>query len=139
MSGSLTTSALIALIVGVAASAGGYAYGMRQGAVAESARRDGKAVADLTKLITSHQSLIDQANAASRRMRGALARRAAADTQTTQEFKDALAATADSRAGCVFPADVMRQLAAARERAAQAAAGGIQGALPSAPASASRP
>lgn len=122
--------ALLALVVGLAGAVGGFFYGHHQGVVAESAKRDGKAVADLTKLITSHQGLIDKSNAASRSMRGALASRAAADTQTTQEFKDALAATADSRAGCLFPADVMRQLSAARERAAQAATGGIRGPLP---------
>ena len=131
--------ALLALVVGLAAAVGGYFYGHRQGVVAESAKRDGKAVTDLTNMITSHQNLIDQANAASRNMRRSLASRAEADTQSTQELKNALAATADSRTGCVFPAGVMRQLSAARDRAAQAAASGIQGAMPSAPASATRP
>lgn len=129
MSSSLT-SALIALVVGVAASAGGYVYGHRQGVVAESAKRDGQAVKDLTGLIDSHKDLISQAAAASKGMRQALGARSAADAKTTQDFKYALSLTADSRAGCVFPADVMRQLSAAHGRAAQAATGGLRGPLP---------
>lgn len=133
------TIALSALVLALSTGTGGYFYGHHQGAIAESAERDKKTVTDLTDLIDSHKGLIAQANAASVSMRGALTRRATADTQTTQEFKDALAATAASRAGCVFSDGVMRQLAAANSRAAQAAAGGIQGALPGSAADAPRP
>ena len=116
--------ALIALVVCLAAAVGGFFYGKHQGALAESAKRDGKAVADLTQLITSHQGLIGQANRASLALRAVVAARLEADNKFLQEFKDALKPTADSRAGCVFPADVMRQLTAARDRAAKAAASG---------------
>ena len=110
----------------------GFFYGKHQGALAESAKRDGKAVADLTQLITSHQGLIGQANRASLALRAVVAARLEADNKFLQEFKDALKPTADSRAGCVFPPDVMRQLAAARDRAAKAAASGIAGGVPAA-------
>ena len=124
--------ALIALVVCLAAAVGGFFYGKHQGALAESAKRDGKAVADLTQLITSHQGLIGQANRASLALRAVVAARLEADNKFLQEFKDALKPTADSRAGCVFPPDVMRQLAAARDRAAKAAASGIAGGVPAA-------
>lgn len=128
--------ALAALTACLAGTVGGYWYGHGQGVLVESARRDGQAVKDLGELIESHKGLIRQAGAASKAMRAAVARRAAQDAQSTQEIRDALTTTADSRAGCVFPAGVMRQLADARERAAQAAAGGIRGALPGASAGA---
>ena len=124
--------ALIALVVCLAAAVGGFFYGKHQGALAESAKRDGKAVADLTQLITSHQGLIGQANRASLALRAVVAARLEADNKFLQEFKDALKPTADSRAGCVFPPDVMRQLTAARDRAAKAAASGIAGGVPAA-------
>ena len=125
-----TRCALIALCLSLAAAVAGFFYGQHQGVLAESAKRDGKAVADLTNLITSHQGLIDQANKASRGIRTAVAVRLQADAKYSQEFKDALASSADSRDGCVFPVDVMRRLAASRDRSAQAAASGIEGAVP---------
>jgi hypothetical protein len=130
------TIALLALAIGLAGTVGGFFYGHHTGEIAEAAKRDGQAVKDLTGLIESHKDLIKAAGAASKAMRGAIAQRAAQDAQTTQEFKDALTSTADSHAGCVFPDGVMRQLAAARDRAAEAAAFGVRGALPGAPAGA---
>ena len=124
--------ALIALVLCLAAAVAGFFYGKHQGALAESAKRDGKAVADLTQLITSHQGLIGQANRASLALRAVVAARLEADNKFLQEFKDALKPTADSRAGCVFPPDVMRQLTAARDRAAKAAASGVAGGMPAA-------
>ena len=129
---SRTKCALIALCLSLAAAVAGFFYGQHQGVLAESAKRDGKVVADLANLITSHQGLITQANNASRSIRTAMAARLLADAQSSKEFKDALASSADSRDGCVFPADVMRQLAAARDRAAKAAASGIAGGVPAA-------
>ena len=129
---SRTKCALIALCLSLAAAVAGFFYGQHQGVLAESAKRDGKVVADLANLITSHQGLITQANNASRNIRTAMAARLLADAQSSKEFKDALASSADSRDGCVFPADVMRQLAAARDRAAKAAASGIAGGVPAA-------
>jgi len=136
---SRTTLALFALIAGLAGALGGYFYGHSQGVTAESAKRDGQAVQQLTGLIDAHKSLIADAGKASRAMRKATAARAATDTESSKEFADALALTAASRAGCAFDAGVMRQLAAARDRAAQAAAGGLRHPLPGASAAAQRP
>lgn len=124
--------ALIALVLSLAAAVAGFFYGKHQGALAESAKRDGKAVAQLEQLITSHKGLIGQSNRASLALRAVVAARLEADNKFLQEFKDALKPTADSRAGCVFPPDVMRQLNAARDRAAKAAASGIAGSVPAA-------
>ncbi|RGP57278.1 hypothetical protein ASB58_00935 [Pseudomonas abyssi] len=55
-----------------------------------------------------------------------------ADANTTKELTDALALTAAERAQCRFDDDSMRHTAAARDRAAQAAAGGLGGAVPAA-------
>lgn len=123
---------LAIVIAGVGSAGGGYLYGHADGAARKTAEHNAQAVEDLTGLINSHKGLITQASAASRSMRQALASRALLDTATTKEFKDALNATADSRSGCVFDAGVMRQLATARDRAAQAAAGGIHEPVPGA-------
>lgn len=123
------TGVLLGLLIGLAA---GFFGGKYQGALATSAARDATVVQDLTHLIDSHKSLVGAANAASKAMRTALSVRAASDAKSTQELRDALAA--DPRPDCDLDAGVMRQLADARERAAQAAAGGIRGALPAADA-----
>ena len=128
--------ALIALVLCLAAAVAGFFYGRHQGVLAESAKRDATAVQGLTHLIDAHKGLIAQSAVASAGMRRALGARANADAQTTKDFQDALKATADSRAGCVFGPDVMRQLGTARDRAAEASASGIRGELPSAPSSA---
>ena len=131
--------ALIALLVALASALAGFVYGTQQGVAKQTAKQDQQAVKNLSSLINSHQALITQAATASKDMRAALSLRAAQDAQTNKDFKNALNATADSRAGCVFPADVMRQLAAASERAAQAATGGIHRPVPGASASTKRP
>lgn len=124
------------VLAALASAAAGVAWGVAEGRADAKAAQDSRAVQDLTALIDANSGLVKQAAAASREMRRAMAARGAADDKTTKELRDALASTADSRAGCVFPADVMRQLATARDRAAQAAAGGVLGALPGPAASA---
>lgn len=121
---SRTKITLIALVLSLAAAVAGFFYGRHQGVLAESAKRDSKAVAQLEQLITSQKGLIGESNRASLALRNAAAARQEADNKFLQEFKDALKPTADSRAGCVFPPDVMRQLSDARDRAAKAAASG---------------
>jgi len=130
---------LAVLIAALASLGGGYWRGHVDGMAASQAVQDHKAVGDLAGILDSHTTLIASSNEASRAMRQATALRQAADRKTTEEFRHALSATADSRAGCVFPADVMRQLQAAHERAATAAALGVRGALPAAGAGADQP
>lgn len=130
---------LAVVVAAVAGSAGGYWRGDVDGNARAVAKQDAKSVTDLRNLIDSHKNLIDAAGQASRGMRLAVARRQSADAQSTKEIQDALSQTAGDRAGCLFPADSMRQLAEARARAAEAAAGGIRGALPSTGTSTIRP
>ncbi|WP_219211915.1 hypothetical protein [Variovorax boronicumulans] len=125
---------LAVVLASLTSAAGGIAYGHADGKAEAVAKENAKAVKDLTGLIDSHAQLVTQAANASKAIRQAIARRAGADAQTTEEFKNALAATADSRAGCLFDDDVMRRLATAQRRAAQAAAGGILGEVSSASA-----
>lgn len=130
---------LAVVLTGLGGAGGGYLYGHGQGEAGKVAEQDSKAVKDLTGLITSHQVLIKQASAASKAMRTALTGRTQIDDKTTQELKDALALTADSRAGCVFDAGVMHQLGTARDRAATAASGGVLRPMPAASGSAAGP
>lgn len=110
----------------------GHADGLKQGRAEQQAQANAQALADMGQMLESHKSLVAAAGQASKAMRAALAQRAAHDAQTTKEFQHALASTAASRAGCVFPADVMQQLTQARDRAAQAATSGVRSALPDA-------
>ncbi len=131
---------LIALLIAPLASAlAGFYYGTQYGKATQAAQQGQQAVKSLSGLIDSHQRLIAEAAKASKDMRAALGKRAEQDAQTNKDFKNALAATADSRTGCEFPAGVMRQLAEASERAAQAAASGIHHPVPGASASTQQP
>ena len=132
-----TATALVGgLLLAAAAGIGGYGYGLDQGKALEKGRQDAKALETITDQIAAHADLVKRSGAASKGMRAAVAQLEKANTQTTTEIADALTTTAPERADCVFPAGVMRGLEAARERAAQAAAGGVIGALPGAAASA---
>lgn len=128
--------ALVGLVLVLGAGTAGYWSGTRAGIASAKATQDAQAVTDLTEIITAHKGLIKEAGAASGRIRKAVAARELADNKTTKEVSDELTATSDSRAGCVFPAGVMRGLAEARERSAQAAASGIGSSVPAARVSA---
>ncbi|MCO1335356.1 hypothetical protein MO867_13540 [Microbulbifer sp. OS29] len=122
---------LAALSSSVAATAG-YWRGHHNGVRDTQLRTSDQALRDMSSLMENHRQLIQEANAAGLRLIKQTARRAALDNQTTQELRNALAKTADSRVRCVFNLDVMQSLAAARDRAAQAAATGLDESLPSA-------
>ena len=123
---------------GVVAGVGGYGYGLDQGKALEKGRQDSKALEAVTEQLSAHADLVKRSSAASRSMRTAMAQLEKANTQTTTEIADALTTTAPERADCVFPPDVVRGLQGARDRAAEAAASGIRGALPGTPASPTR-
>lgn len=128
---------LLAIMITAGASGWwGYHQGHQSGALEVRAVVDSQAVANLTDLIDSQTRLIEQANQAGRALRAATATRARNDEKTTQELLDVLAKTAALRADCQFAADVMRQLQAARDRAAQAAAAGLDEPVPGASAGA---
>lgn len=113
---------------------GGYKRGHDTGVLITRDQVNTRAVSDLSALIASHQQLIDEANQAGRELAAQTARRAEHDNQTTRELRDALAKTADQRVHCVFDLGVMHQLARARDRAAQAAATGLDEPVPAATA-----
>ena len=135
---SAATVAVAGLLLAIAAGVGGYGYGLDQGKALEKGRQDSKALEAVTEQLSAHADLVKRSGAASKGMRAAVAQLEKANTQTTTEIADALTTTALERADCVFPSDVVRGLQGARDRAAEAAASGIRGALPSAPASPAR-
>ena len=104
----------------------GYSNGVRNTRLAASSQ----AVTDLNSIIANHKQLIVEANAAGRALAKQTALREQHDNQTTKELRDALAKTATQRVHCVFSADVMRELTSARDRAAQAAATGLDEPVP---------
>ena len=135
-----TATALVGgLLLAAAAGIGGYGYGLDQGKALEKGRQDAKALETITDQIAAHADLVKRSGAASKGMRAAVAQFEKANTQTTREIADALTSTAPDRADCVFPADVLRGLQSARDRAAEAAASGIRSALPAAPTNPSGP
>ena len=136
---STATAALAGLVLAVGTGRAGYGYGIDQGKALEKGRQDGKALETITEQIAAHADLVKRSGAASKGMRAAVAQLERANTLTTTEIADALTTTAPERADCVFPPGVMRGLSEARDRAAQAAASGIRGALPSPLASPARP
>ena len=129
---STATAALAGLVLAVATGIAGYGYGIDQGKALEKGRQDASALKMLTDQVTAHADLVKRSSAASRALRAAMAEQERTNTATTRELNHELTQTADSRAGCVFPAGVMRNLADARDRAAEAAASGIRQPLPSA-------
>ena len=131
MSAALTV-AVAGLLVALGAGVGGYAYGIDQGKALQKGHNDATALQAVTEQITAHADLVKQSATASRSLRLAVAARQRVDVSTSKELGDALTATADSRAGCVFPAGVMRSISAARDSAATAAAHGIVDAVPAA-------
>ena len=87
---------------------------------------------ELTRLnntINAATALIAKANDASLTLGAVINSRIAADAKATQEIRRALSTTAHLRVDCVLPDDVLRQLSAARERANQAAASGLDDAV----------
>lgn len=121
----MITRWLLAIVV-CAGLAGwlGYQKGHESGTLEVRAEVDSQAVEDLNTIIQSHKDLVEEANQASLDLQAASARRARYDDNTTEELRNVLAETAGLRADVRFAAGVMRQLEAARDRAAAAAAGG---------------
>lgn len=123
--------AVVGLLVAIATGLGGYAYGMDQGRNLEKGHQDALALQALSEQVHAHADLVKQSGAASRAMRVAAAGLQRTNDTTTKELNHELSQTADRRVGCVFPSGVLRNLSAARDRAAQAATSGIRLTVPS--------
>jgi hypothetical protein len=126
------------LIIVIAMAFGAHLYDKRAAVKASYAQGKNDALIDylqtdiktLTTVITQTQALIDHANAISATLDAAIAKRQVTDQKTTQEIYRALSRTANERIDCDFDDSVMQQLAAARDRANQAAATGIGNPVP---------
>lgn len=112
-------------------SATAYQLGYAQGQAASTEKCQTAQLDALQALIDSTSDLTSAAHTASQQLAQTISARQQADARTTREIRNALAATASTRAGCVFDDGVMQQLAAARHRAAEAAASGVGRAVPS--------
>lgn len=123
----LIAVAAIALMLG---AGGGYWKGLSEGRLEVRAETDSQAVDDLNAILDNHRTLVKESNAASLRVQGLIADRQAYDRQTTKTLQELLNETAALRAECRFDDRVMRELDNARERAARAAAAGLDGAVP---------
>lgn len=126
------TTWLLALVVACAGSGAlGYWQGVERGELNVTAEVSESTVNRLTSVLDDYTELTADANAASQQLRAAARQRAEHDRRTTQELQDALAQQADVCADFRYSASVVRQLDAAWARATQAAAGGIDDAVPS--------
>ncbi len=109
-----------------------YDAGKREGRSAaqleQSRAETQQAAGALNDFIAGARELTANANLASERLSQQINARQTADEQSTEAIRAALKKTAVSRVTCVFDADVMQQIAAARERAASAATTGLTGA-----------
>lgn len=89
-------------------------------------------IKQLQSILTDAEQLTVDANAASLALNKTISDRIVADAKTTKDIRDALKTTAHLRIDCKLPDNVMRDLAAARQRANEAAASGIDSAMPAA-------
>jgi|TARA_Y100001001_G_scaffold105075_1_gene102777 chromosome segregation ATPase len=106
--------------------------GHQQGKLEAQLACSGAQTQQLQDLISSTKGLTEQAHAASTALNLSISARQQADANTTKELTDALDRTAAERAQCRFDDDSMRHTTAARDRAAEAAASGLGGAVPTA-------
>jgi hypothetical protein len=127
---SRVTLVLAALVLAAASGGGSYVWGRAAGRAAEKARQDADMVRQLGAEIDAQRGLIRAANDASAGLRNAQAALQAQERQHQQEFHHDLKNSAADRAGCRFHDGIVRHLAAARERAAHAAAGGGAATVP---------
>ena len=124
-----TAESILALVLTLAAGAvGGTFWGQHL----ERKNQDAETVAQLKATLTANNDLAKRSTEASQAIRTATARLQQTQAQNLKDFKHELQSTAADRAGCVFPAGVMRSISEARDRAAAAAAHGIVNPLPAA-------
>lgn len=122
--------ALSLLVAGLAAVALGYGWGHSAGQAAAKAASDAATLKQLKNALQASDDLVKRSVQASSAIRLATTRLEQAQTKNLKDFRDELLATAADRAGCVFPAGVMRSISAARDDAAAAAAHGLVGPVP---------
>ncbi|WP_150600522.1 hypothetical protein [Pandoraea fibrosis] len=123
--------AAFVLATGAVGVLAGYWLGRVDGVALADGRNALATAAELRAIVDASKALTADANTASATLLDAMTKRAALDERTTKEFRRVLAKTAAARIDCRLDDDSVRHLAAARERAARAAAGGLGRAMPS--------
>ena len=119
----IALAVLLALLLG---AGGGTWWGKRL----EQKNQASTTVTQLQAALQGHADLVRRSSEASQAIRQATARLRATQGKTYKEITDELQATAPDRAGCVFPAGVMRGISAARDRAEDAATRGLVNTVP---------
>lgn len=125
----MTTNKLGPIVVYLIALAGAYGLGTLHGNYdAKLKCADGKtqsAVSALNSVAENTRMLTQQANKMSQLLSAQMNAINKANEKSTEDFIHALKKTAAARGNCVLDDDIMRQLNAARERSATAAAIGL--------------
>jgi len=85
------------------------------------------ALSEYERLLHESAASIAAAHAQSQTINRALAERQRASAKTAKDLRDALIATQTERTDCVFDADSLRHVEAARHRAARSVVTGIRG------------
>lgn len=122
----VVSAVLLQIILG----AGVFKYGYDKGYAVSESKYQKADIQALEKIISKTELLIGKAEQASLAISKTISDRVKADHKTTQDFRHALSTTAHLRVDCVFDNNIMQQLAEAADRADQAAASGISGAVP---------
>ncbi len=124
-----TAASILTLLLTLTAGAvGGTFWGQHL----ERKNQDAETVAQLKTTLTASADLVKRSTEASQAIRTATTRLQLAQAQNLKDFRHELQSSATDRAGCVFPAGVMRSISAARDNAATAAAHGIVDTVPAA-------
>ena len=124
--------ALSLLLTSLVSTAGGVLWGQHSERKTQQAAQDSKTLQQLTDTLTANVDLAKRSTEASQAIRTATAHLQLTQAQNLKDFRHELQSTAADRAGCVFPAGVMRSISAARDRAAAAASHGIVNPMPTA-------
>lgn len=125
--------ALTLLLVAMGCAVGGALWGQRMERQSQQAAHNAKVVEQLTNTLHAGADLARRSTEASQAIRQATANLQQAQAKNLKDFRHELQSTDADRAGCVFPAGVMRGISAARDRSAAAAANGIVDTMPTAP------
>ena len=125
-------AALALIVTGAGGAWAGYGQGYDQGVLVTTSQQNADQVEDLGQRLTGLADDVRAGAEVSRQVREIMTKIASAQSASTRDLKNALAKNAADPVLCRFDADSMRIIEAARAAAAQAAAGGIRGALPAA-------
>lgn len=133
----LIYSILGGVIATLLSGVGGYYVGQLDGEAAgknaatvvqlsEQNKQQAQALQSLISSAEQHQSLIEQSNKASQKLRQAAARQTRTNRKQLQALKNELETTKAARVNCIVPANSVQHIQNAREQAIQSATGAAQ-------------